>query len=281
MQRLGLMVCLVSSAACVFPRSAVLGMTAAPLGAGNAEVGVSPGVSIATDNQPPSTAGTSSTQTSVSSIGFPSAEGNAQIGLTDWLGLNFHLSSAGLQPGLKFNLLSGNFALALMPEGGIGYAVGSTSSTVTTGAQSTTTNGNGTNYLSAIVGAKLLFSHSIGVYGGAGFDYQIINSGTNDPKGVSVSSTTYNEPVVNLALGWSFKAGAISIRPELAVIIAPANQVTSTQGTTSTTLSGGSSLMFYPNITLAAASGKAEGSPKPPEPLKPEELELPPLMRAP
>src|SRR5579863_2218069 len=88
------------SAACVLPRSAIQGQTAAPVGAGNAEVALSAGLGYQIDNQPPVVSGGTSTTNSTETFWLPGFEGNAQYGFTDWLGLNVHVAKAGLQPGI-------------------------------------------------------------------------------------------------------------------------------------------------------------------------------------
>jgi hypothetical protein len=278
----------VSVGCAVLPRSAILGQTAAPVGAGGAEVAASSGLAYQIDNQPPTMSGTTSTTNSTAAFWAPGFEGNAQVGFTDWLGLNVHLSEAGLQPGIKLNILSGNFNLAVLPEFAIGYASLAASTTVTTGSTSNTTNGNTMYYFSFLVGGKILFSHSVGLYGGIGYDYQSLTTSTVDNTGTNRGNASQQANVISAALGWSFQFGSFALRPELAMLILPANTNASGVGNTSTSLGGGSSFLFFPNLTFAVATGKhaaaASGAPaesRQPEGMKPEELSLPPMMRAP
>jgi hypothetical protein len=286
-----------TSTACVFlPRSAVLGQTAAPVGAGGAEMAVSTGLAYQIDNSPPQNAAgqpcpnstTTCTSTQNQTLEVPSFEANAQIGFTDWLGLNLHVSTAGLQPGLKINLASGNFNFAVLPELAFGYAQQGQNSTVTTGSNSTTTPGDTHYYFSFLVGAKLLASHSSGLYGGVGYDFQNLNTSTVDSKGFNQGSQSQQAHVLSINAGWSFQIGSFQLRPEMAVLILPANTNGTLVGSTNTSFPGGSGLVLFPNVTIAAATSRASAAPpaqveKQPEGMKPEELELPPppLMRAP
>jgi hypothetical protein len=287
-----------TSSACLLPRSAVLGQTAAPMGVGGAEMAVSTGVAYQIDNTPPKNAAgqtcpnatTVCTSTQTQTLQVPSFEANAQIGFTDWLGLNLHVSTAGLQPGLKINLASGNFNFAVLPELAFGYAQQGNSTTTGTAANSTTTSGNTGYYFSFLVGAKLLASHSSGLYGAAGYDFQNLSTSTVDNKGFNQGSQSQQAHVISVNVGWSFTAGSIQLRPEMAVLILPSNTNGSGVGSNSAMFSGGSGLLLYPNLTIAAATSKASASAAPPEKgekqpegMKPEELELPPppLMRAP
>jgi hypothetical protein len=284
--------------ACVLPRSAVLGQTAAPVGAGAAEVAVSTGLAYQIANTPPvnaagatcspGTAGTTCTSSQTQTLQVPSFEGNAQIGFTDWLGLNLHLSSAGLQPGLKINVVSGGFNFAILPELAFGYAQQGNNTTVTTGtAAPKTTNGNSDYYFSFLVGAKLLASHSSGIYGGVGYDFQNLSTSVVDPNGVNQGSQSEQSHVLTVSVGWSFQAGAFSLRPELAFLFLPSNTDSKLVGTNTTSVGNGSGFLFFPSLTIAAATNKAAAATptapvaKEPEGMKPEELSLPPLMRAP
>jgi hypothetical protein len=293
---LAVVVLALTGSACLLPRSAVLGQTAAPVGAGGAEMAVSTGLAYQIDNTPPvnaagqpcpnATAVCSSTQTQTLQI--PSFEGNAQIGFTDWLGLNLHVSTAGLQPGLKLNLASGTFNFAILPEVAFGYAQQGKSTTTGTSANQTTTNGNTDYYFSFLVGAKLLASHSIGFYGGLGYDFQNLSTSTVDNKGFNQGSQSQQAHVLTINAGWSFHVSSFDIRPEMAVLILPSNTNGTLVGQTSTSFGGGSGLVFFPNLTIAAATNRSAAAPQPqaekqPEGMRPEELELPPppLMRAP
>jgi hypothetical protein len=285
-----------TSSACLLPRSAVLGQTAAPVGAGAAEMAISTGVAYQIDNTPPVTGGgqpcpnptTACTSAQTQTLQIPSFEANAQVGFTDWLGLNLHVSSAGLQPGLKLNLASGTFNFAILPELAFGYAQQGHSTTTGTAANSTTTSGNTDYYFSFLVGAKLLASHSSGLYGAVGYDFQNLSTSTVDNKGFNQGSQSQAAHVISANVGWSFTIGSIQLRPEMAVLILPSNTNGTGVGANTASFSGGSGLVLYPNLTIAAATSKASAAPpqkveKQPEGMKPEELELPPppLMRAP
>ena len=103
MQRV-LMLAFVSvlSTACLMPRSASFGQTAMPLAPGAVEVGLTPGMVFEGSNGPPIPAGGNTTNVQSSRyFGLPSGEGNIGLGLSDTVGLNLHLSPAGVQPGAK------------------------------------------------------------------------------------------------------------------------------------------------------------------------------------
>jgi hypothetical protein len=267
---------------CVLPRSVVLGQTAAPMGAGGSEVSVSSGMAYQIDNQPPVVSGNTSTTASTQTLWVPGFEGNAQYGFTDWLGLNVHVSEAGLQPGIKLNILSGNLNLAVLPEFAFGYASQSASTTTTTGSTSNTANGNTQYFFEFLAGAKILISHSGGLYGGIGYDFQVLSTSTVDNQGINRGSSTQNANVLSAAIGYSIQFGSFSLRPELALQYLPANTNSSGIGTNQTSLGGGNSFVFFPNLTFAVATGKhAAAAAKEPEGMKPEELSLPPMMQAP
>ncbi len=191
-------------AACATPRSAVLGQTAAALGAGRAEVALATGFNADF---------TSSNGSSTNGISFPVYEGNLQFGLSDQTGLNLHLSPAGLQPGLKVTLVSGEVALAILPEAGIGLATASFSPSFP-GSSARETG------FEFIGGAKFILSHSKGVYGGVGYDFQYVSISTDSPS----NSPSYTSHGISLAIGYDFASGFLRLRPEFSMIISPSNK---------------------------------------------------------
>src|SRR6478672_5147731 len=125
------------SFACAVPRSGILGMTASPLAAGGAEAAVSGGVAYPSDTPPPdirTVAGTTITSSqTVSGFTFPAFEGNLAYGINDSISFNLHGSGAGLQPGVKINLLKGDLNVAVLPAIAIGYESFKTTTAVTSG----------------------------------------------------------------------------------------------------------------------------------------------------
>src|SRR6476619_3898865 len=85
------------------PRSAGFGQTAYNPSAGGGDVGVTAGAAYQLhSSKPEATTGTTTISTERTLL-LPSFEGNALIGVTDAVGLDLHLSMAGIQPGLKFS----------------------------------------------------------------------------------------------------------------------------------------------------------------------------------
>lgn len=236
---------------CFVPRSAGYGQTAALLNPGELEVSLQPGFSYQIDNDPPQQSQTSSS----SGLSFPASEGNAAIGLSDAVGLNVHLSSAGIQPGAKIALVKGPLNLSILPE--LAFAVFTQNSTTNNSSAGTRT------FAGLMGGFKLLASHESGLYGGLGYDLQwfsasgpvgIVGLGTRD----QTSSTTSHN--ISVAAGFELKMGMVRIRPELAMIIAPALSVSNSQQNTTVTNSGGSLFYIFPNVTFGVVgSSKSNG----------------------
>jgi len=286
MRRLALICSLLPLAfACVTPHSAVFGLTPGQLGAGNAELALSPGVFFQAVNDPPTPAGGGTDTLSTRNLGAPVFEGNAQLGLTDGLGLNLHLSPAGLQPGVKISLpqLREGFTLAVLPELALG--AGSQGSGVTRARPTGTTvvDRGGTARLLLMGGFKVLAAHSSGAYAGLGYDFQrlsteVLNGGTRQQGSVVTTHT------IGLAVGYELTVGGFFLRPELAVGLTPSVNTWNVSGTAVAFTGGGSEVLVFPNITVALRSGSgppAGPPPPPPEGMRPEELSLPPVFPAP
>src|SRR5579883_138654 len=114
------------TASCVAPRSIVIGQTAELLPGGSTEAEVTPGVLYERDtsNNKATVAGRSMPLSTSTGTVFsaPQFEGNLAYGIDDWVGLNFHASPAGLQPGVKFGIVRDrHFKLALLPQVDLGY----------------------------------------------------------------------------------------------------------------------------------------------------------------
>ena len=243
------------------PRSAVLGMTASPLGAGRTEVGLSGGLGILSESEPPQTTNFlifTQTDWTTRAGASPLAEANVHHGLNDWLGLNLHVSQAGVQPGLKVTVLERAVTLGVMPEVGLGLLAGSTGHTTFQG--SSRTDAAPVSELRWIfsAGGRLLLSHpGSGVYGGAG--YQLLLAGTSQSQRsgadeVASQSTTHTVHNVQAAFGWETRYGSLRVRPELAAVITPDWTVRERAGNTELGRGGGNGLLLFPNVTFALVS---------------------------
>lgn len=225
MNRKSLMIltALVASTGCITPRSVMFGQTANTLGAGNAEVAVSMGGSFARVGQQ---TGTDTISNTTHLFTVPELEANAAFGLGETVDLNFHLSTAGVQPGVKIQLASGDWNFAVMPEFAFLYA-------------GNNSNGQGTSR-SLMFGAKGLVSNSSGLYAGLGYDLRLLDRGSGQ------NAQTTLAHFGNLALGYELKMGGVSLRPELAFAVAPVFLLEDNAP------SGfGTELIVLPNITVA------------------------------
>jgi hypothetical protein len=178
-----------------FPRSMVIGQTAAMPGARQAEVGVSTGVAFS-QSTPPSS---STTQDGTSSWQIPNMEANLQLGLGSAVALNLHASPAGLQPGIKIGGSSGNVSFAVLPEVAGGYVVQNSG-------------GNKSELGSVLLGVKVLLSTLGGVYGGIGYDHLIYKEGDS---GLGGSASTVNGEELTVGLGVDAHVGSLMLRPEV------------------------------------------------------------------
>lgn len=259
------------SSACVTQRSVNLGQMASAVGKGAADINVFTGVMYQSQTHPAVNSGTSadpvSNQITSNGLSLPWFEANANYGFGDHLGLNLHMSPAGIQPGLKITLNKSRIAnIALLPQVGIGYFTYS-DSTVTTQANGTGTLVNPTFSSSLIftAGLKILISHSAGFYCGLGYDLMVTRTNTLSTPGnpqTSVSTGTSTLAIQHqlaAALGWSIKVGFVSIRPEIGFAVAPA--ISGTQTTqvgsgnpTSYSAGGGFSWAILPGFGFALTS---------------------------
>lgn len=222
-QSLMILTALVASTGCITPRSMVFGQTANTLGAGNAEVAVSMGGSFARLGQQ---TGSDTISNTTHLFTVPELEANAAFGLGETVDLNFHLSTAGVQPGVKIQLASGDWKFAVMPEFAFLYA-------------GNNTNGQGTSR-SLMFGAKGLVSNSAGLYAGLGYDLRLLD------RGAGQNAQTTLAHFGNVALGYELKMGGVSLRPEVAFAIAPTFLLedNAPEGF-------GTELIVLPNITVA------------------------------
>jgi hypothetical protein len=234
---------------CLMPRSAGIGQTADMLRKGQAEIGLSPGLVYQSATQPAAQQGDPTT--SVGGVNFPASEGNAAYGINDTIGLNLHLSPAGLQPGVKIALMRGAFDVAVMPSVAIGVFSQSAGTT-----EGSTTTSSSESYLGLMAGLKILGSHRSGFYGGVGYDLQSVGmSGTTGSGNNNTSSESTLSHNLSIGAGYEAKFGAIRIRPELAMTFTPGMSRTSTSGSNTETVDAGSGFYFFPNVTIAVVGG--------------------------
>lgn len=262
---LGLLIAIIIQG-CVTPRSVGTGITAAPLGPGVNEVGVSAGFTWQTQTNPPTTvsAGNTITQTWQQGAGvqIPAAEANAQFGLTRMLGLNLHLSPAGIQPGLKVTLLERAVTLGLMPDLGLGWTSGGTKTIVFTNQNRDDGLPQSQSNFVFLGGLRFLLMHpGSGAYGSVGYQYQTVTqtliSRTGSAENKSSTTTTLHNVVA--AVGYEFKRGALRIRPELAFEITPELGMSTRQNEDpAVSMSGGNSFFIFPNVTFAIAGEAAK-----------------------
>lgn len=235
------------------PRSAGFGQTAYNPSAGGGDVGVTTGAAYQSLTSQSQSLGTTNT-TTLRTLIVPSVEGNALIGVTDVVGLDLHLSLAGIQPGLKFSYVKEPLAIAIMPSGGIGYSSTVMSSVVSNGSTSTEMTPPSTTTFSALVGLKVFFSHQSGLYGGIGYDYQYFNFTGASPSSNVTTSSWHN---LLFAAGFELPIASLGlkVRPEVALLWSPImTGSTQTAGGMPTDQSGQSLVYFFPNITIAMQS---------------------------
>ncbi|MHB8878632.1 MAG: hypothetical protein ACYC8T_33450 [Myxococcaceae bacterium] len=267
------------SSACLMPRSASFGQTATPLAPGSIELGLTPGMAFQGVNGPPIPSGGTTNVATTRNFGLLGGEGNLALGLTDSLGLNLHLSPAGVQPGLKVALSRSSLSLAVMPEVALGYWSRGASNLRTQGSTRTDTDSGGTNSFGLLLGAKVLASHSSGIYGGAGYAYQQFVSSNTGPNARDRGTVNVSH-AFSFAMGWELGRGSVKVRPELALMILPVVGGWNTTGTTSAWAGSGSEFFLFPNVTIALQSpSHSEASPA--GGMQPEELSMPPVFSAP
>src|SRR5689334_7196101 len=141
------------------PRSAGFGQTAYNPSAGGGDVGVTTGAAYQLLNAKPQEAGGITPNSTTRTLILPSFEGNALIGVTDAVGLDLHLSMAGIQPGLKFSYVKEPLAIAIMPTGGVGYSSSQATTVVTSSGSRVENESTPTTTFSALVGLKIFSSH--------------------------------------------------------------------------------------------------------------------------
>ncbi len=249
--------------ACLTPRSMMLGQTAAPLGYGAAEIGVTTGIGYSQQSTP--TPGTTNNSTGARVWTVPAVEGNAQFGVSDRVGINAHFSSAGLQPGLKITVNRPNAAahFAIMPQLGMGYAhVRSATYVTDAGGVQSEVAPSTDSIFTFMGGLRLLVSHKIGFFAGVGADFiatrynrnRVVGSGNTATPVSDVSNTLQLAIAVNL--GWSISVGWLRIRPEIGFQVNPWLVSGSNSMAGDFSASGGFAWALLPGFSLTAATPK-------------------------
>jgi hypothetical protein len=262
----------VVAGACVTPRSLAVGQLAAPVGPGATEVSVFGGVGYASQQDPPTTTVTAAgdtvrTQATSRVLGAPMAEANVQYGFTEHLGLNVHLSPAGLEPGLKWTLTSSKVAhVALLPALGLGYGsvAQSTLTTNPDGTLSESAPGATTSFV--FLGAlKVLVSHRSGFFAGVGYAFFYQRSLASLDRGTAASGdrsqvlTETTSHQLSASVGFDVALGPVHLRPEVAFGVYPGIARTTTvqlpvSSAASTSSGGGFAWAIFPGLSIAVAS---------------------------
>jgi hypothetical protein len=275
------------ASACISPHTVAFGTTARPVGAGAAEMSISSGIGYQAITQSTTTGtppATSTISTTTRNLAIPAAEANVEYGVADAIGLNVHVSPAGIQPGAKFSLGEGGTRFAVLPALALGYASWGTSNTTTTQQSTTTTDTGGLANINFMFGVKLLAWNDSGFYGGFSLDYQRIAGDKLLANSTTPSGTVITSFNVGVGVGYELTAGIFRLRPEIALAIIPTVNTWAVSGATSAWSANESQFLLFPNLTVALASGSApaapvkENPPPPPPPsgMKPDELNLPP-----
>jgi hypothetical protein len=267
------------STSCIAPRSAGVGQTALPMAAGGMEVAASPGLLYRAQNGPPIPSGGNASNVATDRTLGGSGEANFLLGLTDAVGLNVHVSPAGLQPGAKISFRLGGLQLALLPEFAVGYWSDGGSSEHTQAGAVTNRDSGGHSMVEVLLGAKLIASHSSGLYAAIGYDYQQIVTTNLGPDAQGRGRVDFAH-ALSLAAGWELGSGAIKVRPEVALLYLGSVGGWSTTANGSHWDGSGSEFVLFPNVTIAWQTAHP-GQPSGPEGMKPEELSVPPVFAVP
>lgn len=244
----------VLSSGCLTPRSAGYGVGAGALKMGGAEAGVAMGVVYQTVSTAPQDVAGARLVTTTRGLQAPSFEANAQIGISDEVGLNLHFSPAGLQPGVKISFMKGPVELAVLPAISFGYSTNSTGTATTINNTTTTSEGAITSNLGVLAGLKILASVPGGLYAGVGYDFQYTSQEQRQNPTATPNVTTGMGHNVTAAAGFELKMGALLLRPEAAVVYTPLTGSQTVQGTSTTTNPDTSAWHFFPNLTVAVSS---------------------------
>jgi hypothetical protein len=281
-----LLAVLAAASGCLTPRSLMVGQMASATGEGGVEVGASAGVGYALQAQPPVLSPLANGDTLISqevrsTFLLPAVEGNAHIGLTERLGFNAHFSSAGIQPGLKVTLNRSRRAnVALMPQIALGYGAFRQASYVSgpNGVQMEAAP-TATTLLTFMAGLKLFISHHGGFYTALGYDFILTRSVTTVTTGLPGQETTNATLSTSMQhagtfnVGFSFAAGWLRVRPEVAVAIIPLLSTGLDDGNRRTFASGGWGFAILPGLSLVAVTPRAAREPQEEPASEPEQDE--------
>jgi len=250
----GILVAMLALAACMAPQSAVFGQTAhTGIGRGNVAVAVSPAFRYQRSISPKEKFTDGSEKKTLGSTFVGHVEGNFNVGLSERLGLNLHLSPAGFQPGLKVLLLNRWVSIAVLPE--FAFLVSSYNVSAETKQASGVTKTETTTDSQTVgvtVGTKVIASTAVGLYGGFGYDFQYL-AGLGD-----VLDTGTSNHIIGFALGYEWKLGSLLLRPELAFSVTVDVTTSETSGGVTTSQGGGYEWSILPNVSLALETGRPE-----------------------
>jgi hypothetical protein len=224
----------IAAPACL-PYSAAVGQPATSVRTGGTEVGATIGIGhqrITPDREFGPDETTSMTQT-------PRLEGNILYGISDTLGLNVHVSDAGLQPGVKIVVVpEGNIHIAILPA----FAFGRFGTT----QEDTDRPDDDSAMTSLMLGARAIVSAPDSVYGAIGYDFQrVSNSGDGDVG----DDATFKIHNLSLAIGIDLPFGGARIRPELALLYAGKATVEDDDAAQDF-----DRLVVFPSLTIAVAT---------------------------
>ena len=240
-----LVIMAVGTAGCLQHRASVLGRTAVSgLGPKTVEASVSPGILYGQTTDPAKVNGSRDVRYTEDTQ-IPAVEGNLTFGFTEKLGLNLHLSPAGIQPGLKILLLRRWVSIALMPELAFFYWSHADKTDVTKNGYTNTKTTYDLDAIGVTAGTKVLVSTEFGIYGGLGYDFQYTKISSGDGN----SDTSNLQHILTFGAGYEIDLGRLQLRPELTITVTPA--ITTKDGDGSK--SGGWSFTLMPNITVAVA----------------------------
>jgi hypothetical protein len=248
-----------------------LGMTAAPIGRGATEVGVFTGLQYAGQTNPllRTTDGTGDpTAERTNGFSLPAFEANVQHGFDETFALNIHASSAGIQPGLKWNINKSKVAqVALLPAVAFGYASldGITLTADSEGVLQENSPRRQTS-LTLLTGLKVLLAHRSGFFAGVGYDFLFnrnLNVTVSGSGGSTVQQVAFQtlSHQVSASVGVDVVLGMVRIRPELAFAVYPGssqNVVSSPPNESTRNGNAGFGFAIFPGLSVAVVSPPRE-----------------------
>lgn len=231
-------------AGCLQHRASVLGRTAlSGIGPKAIEASVSTGLLYSKSTDPAQVNGSRDVHYAQNTQ-FPAFEGNMAFGFSEKFGLNLHMSSAGIQPGLKILLLRRWISIAIQPEFSFLYWSYADKTDVTKDGYTNTTTTYDIDAFGVTFGTKVIASTKLGIYGGIGYDFQFL---TYSGEGSQDSSALQH--ILSFGVGYEISIGMLRLRPELSITVTPSITMESEKGTSN----GGWSLTIMPNVTVAVA----------------------------